>query len=76
MSNPLETVKKWIAELTELGLLLVALAIVIHILFGAETPFIGGVASNLLGLIGVLGKEGLVGLIALGVIIWLFSKKA
>ena len=36
--NGFGTVKSWLAELTEIGLLLVALGVVIQILFAVETP--------------------------------------
>ena len=73
--NPLEQVKKWIGEITEIGLLLVALGIVVGILFGPEVPFFAGIVANLTGLLNALGKEGLVGLIALGIILYVFQKQ-
>ena len=61
---------------TELGLLLVALAVVMQILFGAAVPFVGGnVVGNITGLIASLGQQGLVGLIALLVIVYLFQRR-
>ena len=36
-------------------------------------PFFGQVVDNLTGLVGKLGSNGLVGLIVLGLILWLFS---
>ncbi len=72
----LHKVKGWLHELTEVGLLLVALSVVFGILFGPKMPFLGsGVVDNLTGLIASLGEQGLVGLIALGVILYLFNKK-
>jgi len=72
----LDTIKKWVAAITELGLLLIALAIVVGILFGSSAPFLGGtIVDNLLGIISSLGNNGLVGLIALAVILWLFSNR-
>ena len=38
-------------------------------------PFFGSVVSNITALVSELGKNGLVGLIALGIILWLFSKR-
>ena len=70
----LQEIKKWLAEITEIFLLLVALGIVVEILF-PQVPFFGGVVANLTGLIETLGENGLVGLIALGVIVYLFQKK-
>lgn len=72
----LEEVKKWLGEITEIALLLVALGIVIEILFGPATvPFFGQVVPNLTTILGTLGEEGLVGLIALSIILWLFYRK-
>jgi len=69
--------KKWLIHLTEIGLLLVALGIVLQLLFGKSVAFItGDVVTNLLTLIKAIGDNGLVGLIALAVILYLFSKKA
>lgn len=71
----LEEVKKWLGEITEVLLLLVALGVVAHILFGKTVPFFGSVVPNLTGLIAELGDNGLVGLIALAIIIYLFQKR-
>ena len=72
-TDMLETVKNWIAALTEIGLLLLALAIVAALLVGANVPFFGDVVTNIMALVKSLGDAGLVGLIALAIIIWLFS---
>lgn len=71
----LEQVKKWVGEITEIALLLIALGIAVEILFGATVPFFGGVIVNLTALLSTLGDNGLVGLIALGIILWLFHRK-
>jgi len=68
-------VKKWIGEVTEIALLLVALAITVEILIGSQVPFFGHVVANLTALINTLGENGLVGLIALGIIFFLFYRK-
>ena len=70
----LEEVKKWLSEITEVFLLLIALGIIAHILFG-EVPFFGGIVTNLTTLIAQLGEDGLVGLIALGIIIYVFQRR-
>jgi hypothetical protein len=69
----LGTVKAWIGALTEIGLLLLALAIVAALLVGANLPFFGDVVTNIMVLVKSLGDAGLVGLLALAMIIWLFS---
>jgi len=71
----LEEVKKWLGEITEVFLLLIALGVVANILFGQTLPFFGSVVPNLTALIGTLGDDGLVGLIALGIIIYLFQRR-
>ncbi|MHC4243544.1 MAG: hypothetical protein ACYS3N_23120 [Planctomycetota bacterium] len=68
-------VKKWIGEITEIALLLIALGISVEILFGSQVPFLSGIVTNLTGMIGTLGENGLVGLVALGVILFLFQKR-
>jgi len=71
----LDTVKKWISQIVEVGLLLIALGIVIEIIFGSNQAFfVGNIVNNMTTLIGNLGDDGLVGLIALAIILWLFMK--
>ncbi|MBL7185818.1 MAG: hypothetical protein ISS70_05800 [Phycisphaerae bacterium] len=71
----LEEVKKWLGEITEVFMLLIALGVIAHILFGETLPFFGSVVPNLTALIGNLGDDGLVGLIALGIIIYMFQRR-
>ena len=71
----LEEIKRWLGEVTEIFLLLIAIGIAAGILFGAQVPFFGTIISNLTGLISSLGENGLVGLIALSIILWLFYRK-
>jgi hypothetical protein len=73
--NGLQVVKTWIGALTEIGLMLLALAIVAALLVGGNVPFFGTVSANIVNFVKELGANGLVGLIALGLIIWLFSKR-
>jgi len=71
-----EQIKKWIGEITEISLLLIALGIVVEILFGSAVPVFGGIVTNLTGLLNTLalGENGLVGLAALAIILFLFHK--
>lgn len=71
----IETVKGWVGELTELGLMLLALAIVLALLVGSNLPFFGAVTANIMGWVKDLGSNGLVGLITLGIVLWLFSNR-
>ncbi len=74
--NAIDKLKKWIAQVTELGLLLIALAIVLQILVGSNLGFFDNVVGNLTDLIAALGENGLVGLIAIAIILWLFAKRS
>jgi hypothetical protein len=73
--DALHTVKNWIGALTDVGLMLLALAIVAGLLVGQTMPFFGNVPTNLMTFVKTLGDGGLIGLIALGVILWLFSHR-
>ena len=73
--DALQRVKAWIGSLTEIGLSLLALGIVAALLVGANLPFFGSVTANIMALVMSLGDAGLVGLITLGIIIWLFSQR-
>jgi hypothetical protein len=64
--NAVKNLKHLIASLTEIGLMLLALAIVCALLVG----------GNITALVKELGSNGLVGLIALGFILWLFSNRS
>jgi hypothetical protein len=68
-------IKKWLGEITEIALLLIALGVAVEILFGNTVPFFGQVVGNITLLLKTLGENGLVGLIALGIIVYLFNKK-
>ena len=72
----MDKVKTAIGQIVDILLALVALAIVATVLFGANLPFFGSVVANLVALVDGLGRSGLVGLIALGIILWLFAKRS
>tara|TARA_R110000751_G_scaffold15320_1_gene49884 strand:- start:367 stop:612 length:246 start_codon:yes stop_codon:yes gene_type:complete len=66
----------WIKGITAISLTLVTLGIVWQVLFGNSIPFIGGDSGDIVGnittIIGDLGSAGLVGLITVGIVVWLF----
>jgi hypothetical protein len=68
-------IKTWIGGITDIGLMLLGLAIVAALLVGNNLPFFGGVVGNIVGMVKDLGANGLVGLIAVGIILWLFSRR-
>ncbi len=66
---------KWIKTVTEAGVALLGLAIIVQVLFGNAVPFIGGdVIGSIAGIITSLGTQGLVGLVVLAVIYAIFNK--
>ena len=67
---------EWIGALTEMGLILLALAIVLTLFAGSELPFFGGTLANIVGWVSQIGSLGLMGLIALGIVLWLFSGRS
>jgi len=71
-----DQVISWMKKLTEAGVALLALSIVMQIIFGKAVPFIGGdVIGNITAIVGTLGAQGLVGLASVGVIYAIFTRK-
>ena len=71
----LENAKKVVGSLNELGIALLALEIIASLLVGpSNMAILGDVVSNITALVAALGNAGLVGLISLGVILWLFQR--
>tara|TARA_R100000306_G_scaffold33519_1_gene34894 strand:- start:1379 stop:1612 length:234 start_codon:yes stop_codon:yes gene_type:complete len=69
----LEKIDDWIRGITKISMLLLALGIVLQVLLGGMVPFIGnGIIANMMAMISSMGSQGLVGLLALGVVFWLF----
>tara|TARA_B100000902_G_C27242165_1_gene880600 strand:+ start:1155 stop:1376 length:222 start_codon:yes stop_codon:yes gene_type:complete len=72
----LEKVLSWIRSVTELGLAVIALGVVLQVIFGAAVPFLGlDIVGSVVGLVKQLGAEGLVGLVAVWVLWGIYSKK-
>jgi hypothetical protein len=67
--------KAWVGDIIEVGIGIISLGVLAQVLFGKSVPFVGAVVDNLTSLISGLGENGLVGLIALGVIVYLFKRK-
>ena len=66
----------WIGGITELGLSIIALGVVLQIIFGTNVIFMPiDILGNVIGFVKVLGAEGLVGLIALWILWGIYSKK-
>ena len=64
----------WVKILTEAGIALLALGIIMQVIFGKAVPFIGGdIIGNIAGIITILGAQGVVGLASVGVIYAIFK---
>ena len=68
----LDRVKGWVRAITGVGLALIPVGLLIQILFGDPSFIPGDILANLMGLISALGDNGLIGLIALAIVLWLF----
>ena len=67
----------WVIGLTHISVMLLTLGIVWGVLFGAAVPFVGGdVIGNIIGVVTQLGNAGLIGLIALVIVVWLFRHQS
>ena len=66
----------WIRQLTDLGLAIIALGVVLQVIFGAAVPFLGlDIVGSVVALVKQFGSEGLVGLVAVWVLWGIYSKK-
>ena len=59
----------YVKKFTEAGVALLAFGIVMQIIFGKAVPFVGGdIIGHVINIVAMLGAQGLVGLVAIGVI--------
>ena len=71
----LTKIKTILREIIDFGLLLIAIAIILELLFGTTNPFLGkNIIDNLVNLVRDLGDAGVVGLISIAIIIYLWSR--
>ena len=76
MGSMLDAVKSWLRQISEVGLLLIAAAVVLEIIFGSPVDFIGlSILDNITALTRELGEQGLVGIISIAIIIWLYLRR-
>ena len=72
----LDTVKNWLRLIAEVGLLVIAAAVVLEIIFGSPVDFVGlSILDNITALTRELGEQGLVGIISIAIIIWLYLRR-
>jgi hypothetical protein len=72
----LDTIISTVKKLTEVGIAVIALAVVLQVIFGSGVAFIGGdVVGNITGIVASLGANGLVGLAAVAVLYSIFKQE-
>lgn len=74
----LSKIGSWANQLTEIGVSIIALGVVLEVLFkGAVIPFWPNVSvvDNIMGILGGLSNEGLLGLVGAFVLYHILKKK-
>ena len=71
-----DVVKSFATQLIELLLLFIALGVLAQITFGDKVTFFNGVVENLMALINQFGSNGLVGLIALLLVVSIYRRNS
>jgi len=72
----LNRVKEWAGKLAEVGVSVAALMIIVEVL-GFEVPFLNttGIITNVSEIIGSLGSQGVVGLVAVWVLYEIWNRR-
>ena len=74
----LKKVGSWADALTQIGISLIALGVVLEVLFGGmNIPFWPNISvvGNIMGILGSLSAEGLLGLVGAFVLYYILKKK-
>ena len=74
----IKSIKSWANALTEIGVSLIALGIVLEVLFnGQNIPFWPNITiiDNITGIITALSAQGLIGLVAIWILYHIYNKK-
>ena len=74
----IKSIKSWANALTDIGLSIIALGIVLEVLFkGQNIPFWPDttIIDNITGIITALSTQGLVGLVAIWILYHIYNKK-
>ena len=75
MKNLISTVKYYLRQFLELGVLLLAVSVFAELLFGPDVAFFGStVTKNLITLLDSIGDQGVAALIIIFAIIFVYRK--
>ena len=70
----LNSIKDFLLRLTDVLVPVVSVALLLGVIFGPEAPFVGDVYKNISDFLNLLGSDGLLGLVAI-IIILAYLKK-
>ena len=75
MKNWISKVKYYLNSFLEVGVLLLAVSVIAEVIFGPKVPFFGSqVTENLIELLNSLGSQGIVALIIVFAVIFVYRK--
>jgi len=75
MNKWISTVKYYLNSFLEVGVLLLAVSVIAEVIFGPNVAFFGSqVTQNLIGLLDSLGSQGIVALIIVFAVIFVYRK--
>ena len=75
MKNWISKIKYYLNSFIEVGVLLLAVSVIAEIIFGPNVAFFGSqVTQNLIGLLDSLGSQGIVALIIVFAVIFVYRK--
>jgi len=75
MKNLISTIKYYLRQFVELGVLLLAVSVFAELLFGPDVAFFGStVTKNLIALLDSIGDQGVAALIIIFAVIFVYRK--
>ena len=75
MKNWINTIKYYLRQFVELGVLLLAVSVFAELLFGPDVAFFGStVTTNLITLLDSIGDQGVAALIIIFAVIFVYRK--
>ena len=75
LNKSLKTLTRFFNKLLKLLLPLVAVSLLLGIIFGPTTPFVGDVYKNVTDILNMLGEDALLVLVSLIIILIFFKKE-
>ena len=70
----LDSLTKFLNKLTKVLIPLVVVSLLLGIIFGTETPFVGDVYTNITNILNMLGEDALLALVSIVIILNYLNK--